>query len=351
MKKIAVVLAAVFLLSIVVPGFVFAGGQTPPIAAYNVPGNPRYIAAESPSRIWFTIPDQNLIGRLVVTSTVDYNVVTYPTTISEPHDIVFAGGFVWYSGRSDSAIGRMNPVNGNTATFPISNPNSQLAGISVLAGSPTRVWIADEGAGALVQLVITDTLNYQVIEYPLPVSQFGADPQLSDVHAVGADNIWFAAPGSGSIGYFRPSVYLWGPDRAFTRRSTGAGSAPVAIHVDRQGNPWFVEQAGNRVGKFFPQTLSDFDWYQIPLPSSGLYDIVTGSGYVWFTESAAARVGRIDPVSRRRLTFALPGSQPGGLGIDADGVVWIADSSGSRIFGWRAPYFYRTYLPLIMRQF
>lgn len=349
MKKLPVIALSVVLLLLAVHGMVVADSQDSPVVAFPVVGNPRYVAVETPSRVWYTVPDQDIIGRLAVTSTVDYDVVTYTTTITEPYDLTFASGYLWFTGRGGQAVGRLDPSNGSIATFSMVNAASQPAGIDVLPGSPVQVWVADEGAGALVQLVVTSTVDYHVTEYPLPVDRFGSDSQVRGLYVQSADRIWFAAPGSSSIGRFIPSQYSWKDNKGFTQVSTGTGSTPLAIDVDAEGYPWFVDAAGNRIGKFFPQTLADFVWYPVPSANAGLYDIVTGSGYVWFTESDTARVGRVDSVRRRLHEFTLSGSHPGGLDIDLQGQVWIADMSGGRIFSWRSPYFHQVLLPIVLR--
>lgn len=348
MKKLLVILLSMPFLLLLFHGMAMAGSTDSPLVAFSVVGDPLYVAVESPSRVWYTAPDQDLIGRLTVTSTVNYDVVTYTTAISEPYDLEFAAGYVWFTARAGHAVGRLAPSTGAIDTFTMTNPNTVLAGLDVVSGSPTRVWLADEGAGALVQLVVTSTTNYTMIEHALP-DKFGATPQMYDVYVANSDRIWFTTPGDGSMGNFRPS-YVWDPERAFTRLSTGAGSAPLGIGVDSGGYPWFVEAGGNRVGKFFPQTLSTFDWYTVPTDNSGLYDIAIGSGYVWFTERSAARIGRLDPDDGAIREFGLPGdSQPTGIAIDALGQVWVADMTGGRIFTWRPPYFRTVFLPLVIR--
>lgn len=351
MKKLLVVVLSVVLSLVLAYGVVKAASPDSPLAEYPVPGNPGYVTVEAPGRVWFTLPEQNMIGRLVMTSTTDYQVLTYTTTLTEPYDLAYASGKVWFTGRSANAVGRLDPSDGSIASFPLPTQNSRPGRIDVLLGSPATLWFAEEGVNALARLVVTSTVDYHVAEYPLPASLFGSDADIHGVDIQNSDSIWFTAPGAGSIGRFKPSEWLWDQAGAFARVATGAGSAPMAIELDSHGYPWFTEAAGNRIGKFFPQTISTFEWHQIPDPNAGLYDLVAGQGYIWFTEYDSGKLGRLNPPRQQVQEFGVPGSGPRGLDIDASGTVWVADDLRARILEWRSPYFYSVYLPCVMRQF
>lgn len=324
---------------------IYADSQPPLLTEYPVPGSPLYVAVESPGRVWFTLPDQNAIGRLIVTSTVEYSVVTYtvPTAGSQPYDIDYAGGMVWFTEEAGNRIGRLNPADGSVIEFAIPTGDSQPAGLDVLAGTPTVVWFAERSRDKLGRLVVTGTTEYAFTEYALPPQY--ANAQLEDVHIQDADSIWFTAPGISRIGRLRPSA------QSFALISTGGGSQPWAIKVDSSGYPWFTERVGNRIGQFFPQTHADFRWYTLTV-SSDPYDLAIGQGFVWFTERGTHRVGQLDPSKNVIRVFGLPvGSAPKGLAVDATGCVWIAESGSDRIARWCSPYFRTIYLPLVLRDF
>lgn len=326
-----------------------AQGATEPVVGYPVPGNPHYVAVESPGRVWFTLPDHDVVGRLVVTSTTDYEVMTYTTLLADPYDLAIGGGKVWFTALTGNAIGCLDPATGVISEFPLPTQNSQPSGIDVIDRNPTHVWFAQRGGDALGQLVVTSTVDYQFHEYPLP-SSFGADAALEDVYIQNADSIWFTAPGLGSIGRFKPSYWSFRPDDAFALRTPQEASKPWSIDVDGEGYPWFTDMQGDRLGKFFPQTLDDFNWYQLPASGVGIYDLVIARGYMWFTERDSGKVGRLDPDTGQFQEFSLPHSRPLGLDADSSGGVWIADGAQRRILTWRAPYFRVVYLPLLAKQ-
>lgn len=347
MKKLVVVLFLV-ILPLYATTVIAGGSQQPPLVSYPVSGSPRHVAVESPGRLWFTLPEENSIGRLVVTSDVEFDVVTYTAVLIEPYDIAFTGGSVWFTSVGSGAIGRLDPTDGAVVAFPIPSMGSQPVALDVLSGTPTQVWFADQANDALGQLVVTSTVDYAFHEYPLPVDKFGGTPQISDVDIANSDRIWFSAPGAQSIGSFRPSYWPWHAS-AFTPVSDPAGITPQSISVDAQGYPWFTDVVGNRLGKFFPQTIALFDFYPVSTPASGLYDLVAAQGSIWFSESVAGRVGRLNTRTRQVQEYHVPGSQPLGIDIDSNGCVWIADGGTDSILEWCSPYFHRVLLPLVMK--
>ena len=343
------VLLFALVLTAVVVGSAEADAVPPILTEYPVPGNPHFVAVEAPGRVWFTLPDENMIGQLVVTSPAEYEVITYtiPTDASEPYDLDYADGAVWFTERAGNKIGWLDPVTGYVAEFPIlQTPDSRPAGIDVVSGSPTLVWFTEQDGNNLGRLVVTSTVDYAFTEYSLPALYPNAEPQ--DVCVETPESIWFTAPGVHCIGNLDPAH--WNPDDAFTLISPGGGSQPWAITVDRSGYPWFTDLTGNQIGLFFPETQGDFRLYDLPAANRGPYDLAIAQGFAWFTERDGCHVGQrsTSPLATIR-EFGLPASQPLGLAVDADGHVWIAESATGKIAEWQPPYFRFLHLPLVLR--
>jgi streptogramin lyase len=163
---LALILTAMLFASLVEG--VQADAVSPFLVEYPVPGQPHMVSVEAPGRVWFTLPEDNLIGRLVVTSTVDYEVDTYtvPTTASYPYDLQFAGESVWFTQRDGNKIGRLNPATSVFTEYDIPTSDSEPTGIAVRTGTPIVVWFTERAANQLGQLVITDTTTAEFLEYP-----------------------------------------------------------------------------------------------------------------------------------------------------------------------------------------
>jgi streptogramin lyase len=67
---------------------------------------------------------------------------------------------------------------------------------------------------------------------------------------------------------------------------------PYGIALGPDGNIWFTERLGNRIGRITPNgVISEF---AIPTPGSEPMSIAVGpDGNLWFTETAAGKIGRI----------------------------------------------------------
>jgi virginiamycin B lyase len=279
-------------------------------------------------------------------------VVTYtlPLAASEPYALDLAGGLVWFTERSGNRIGRLDPATGALAEFAVPSAGSQPTGLDVIPGIPAQVWFAEGAGNQLGQLVVTSTTDYAWAEFLLTatLTNTWANAQMQSVFAATADSIWFTAPGANRIGNFRP--YLYPLISAFRPVYTGLGSRPWEIRVDADGFPWFTEQAGSRVGEFYPTTLSNIHWYTATITGGAPTGIALGQGVVWFTEQAGDRLGQIDPLSHAIREFGLPaGSAPQGLDVDGAGCAWVAESGRSSLAAWCPPYFRFLYLPVIAR--
>ncbi len=115
---------------------------------------------------------------------------------------------------------------------------------------------------------------------------------------------------------------------------------PWASPPGPDGNLWFTEAAGNRIGRITPEgAVTEFsDGIR---PESGLYDITAGpDGNLWFTEFDAYRIGRITPAGAvtefsvgtrpKRSRYGItPG--PRVITTGPDGNLWFTEADGHRI--------------------
>ena len=121
-------------------------------------------------------------------------------------------------------------------------------------------------------------------------------------------------------------------------REAIVGSVPIYIKADSKGNMWFTELVGNAIGRIKENvTVEDFKSsdpnsypikeFKIPTPNSRPIMIVEGSdGNMWFTEEAGNKVGRITP-DGSITEFPVPKPQDNvilaGLAFDNDKNLWV----------------------------
>jgi virginiamycin B lyase len=315
---------------------------------YFVSGNPESLVVEAPGRIWFTSPPQNLIGRLVVTSTVDYSVMTYtvPTTNSYPYDIDWAGGAVWFTQRDGNKIGRLDPDTGIITEYPLISNDSSPTGIDVLVGNPTQVWFVARDGDSLGTLVYTDTVDFEMQEVPLPAQYAGA--QLQDVSVKNAGEIWFTAPGKHSIARYLPGTS--DPFDFQLVRVNGIDGTPWSIDATKPGvGAWFTDRGLNSIGFYYPTTVTNYFWYDLRTDESGPNDLVVKGQTVWCTAEFSERVIRVTTQPSGIDEYQIGNGALGGIDADAQGHIWFAERDAGAIGEWRPPYFRNVYLPLIVR--
>ena len=141
--------------------------------------------------------------------------------------------------------------------------------------------------------------------------------------AAGADgNLWFTEFTGNRIGRITPSGVI-------TEFSNGisAGSRPLSIALGPDGNLWFTEQVGNRIGRITKNGIVTEFSTGI---SAGAYPFaITGGpdGNVWFTEGSGNRIGRITPTG---VVTEFNAGLTANAGIDAitlgpDGNLWFTE--------------------------
>lgn len=107
------------------------------------------------------------------------------------------------------------------------------------------------------------------------------------------------------------------------------------IVAGKDGNLWFTEEQGAKVGRITPN--GQIDEWPVPVDSEfGPTEITVGqNGLIWFLTSAGGVVGIIDPSSAPgpvTATQAFPGFLRGDrIAAAPDGTIWISDSVGEGI--------------------
>lgn len=104
-------------------------------------------------------------------------------------------------------------------------------------------------------------------------------------------------------------------------------SGLASITAGPDGNLWFTEVTGNKIGRLAPDgTIQEF---ALPHPSSFPDYIVAGpDGNLWFTEGQRGAVGRITP-SGNITEFPIPGNQSLAIAMGPDNNLWFVEG----IFG------------------
>ncbi len=170
--------------------------------AYPLPETPRAITLESINSVWFTLPVANAIGHLKVTSSDTLTQYTYtayriPTSGSDPDQIAYADGIIWFTERVGNQFGRLETASGAITEYPIPTSASGPSGIAVAPNG--MVWFSEQNVNRIGSFDPA-TAEFTEIEYG------GANAQLGTV-SIGSDgNVWVAAPGINQFAAISPTL-------------------------------------------------------------------------------------------------------------------------------------------------
>src|SRR6266567_1552052 len=138
-------------------------------------------------------------------------------------------------------------------------------------------------------------------------------------------NFWFTEERGNKIGRITPqgviAEYL----------IPTSNSIPGGLTRSSDGNLWFFEDKGNKIGRITPQ--GQITEFPIPTPlvpgQQNYHDMIVGpDGDIWFTEGLADKIGRTTPQGDiTEFSVPPPGGNPGSLCAGPDGNLWFTDDA------------------------
>jgi streptogramin lyase len=134
--------------------------------------------------------------------------------------------------------------------------------------------------------------------------------------------------GTAAIALLTALLAAWVDAQTFTEfQIPTPQSRPLCITGGPDGNLWFTELEGNRVGRITSEgVITEFP---LPTPNSGPAGITSAYGSIWLAESRGNKVARV-LADGTIQEFLIPKQRfyPGAITTGADGTVWIAGSRG-----------------------
>jgi streptogramin lyase len=189
------------------------------------------------------------------------------------------------------------------------------------SGNALTVTLSDSDASGATSLPATHTFTAPTGDVTLHYT--GA--------ALASATITASAPGVTS----KTATLTIGTNAAFInefRTGIAVGSGPAGIALGPDGNLWFTEVFGDRIGRITPHgVVREFSGGITPFSRASA--ITAGpDGNMWFTENAG-RIGRITPAGAiTEFSAGIPaGAKPAGIAAGSDGNVWFTDESAARV--------------------
>jgi streptogramin lyase len=220
-----------------------------------------------------------------------------------------------------------------TGTLP---PGLTLAASGLLSGTPTStgtynftVYVTDSNGGSgskTFSLTVNPTVGLGVLQ---EVTALTAGSYPWSITSGPDGNLWFTERAGNRIGRISPAGTLFESSSLLT-----ASSAPYDITTGPDGNLWFAEYSAGKIGRITPagNLLPELT---PPTSSSGPVGIVTGpDGNIWFTEYNVGQIARYNPTTTMFTETAVPSgasSAPWGIVAGPDGNLWFAESRTGKI--------------------
>jgi virginiamycin B lyase len=222
-------------------------------------------------------------------------------------------------------IGRITP-DGTISEFPVPTANSYPG--ALVAGPDGALWFGERFGNKIARMVAGGAIT----EYPVPTrTSINAGPCTVTSSSpaeggivVGPDgNLWFTEAAGNKIGRISPG----GAIAEFPVPTPNSSPLGLAVGPDRA--LWFVERSASRVGRV--TTAGAVTEFAMPTRDSFPNAIVAGpDGALWFSELKASRVGRIT-LDGRIVEYPAPGVGPVGLAVGPDGALWMVGYTSNEV--------------------
>ena len=239
-----------------------------------------------------------------------------PTKGAHPHDpAVGADGALWFTEQMQNKIGRVDPATGTFKEYPLKVEDSGPHGL--VADGEGNIWFTGNFAHYIGKL---DPKTGAVTDYKMP------DPKAEDPHSLVFDAngvLWFTVQVGNFVGRLDPAS---GKIELKTVPTTN--SHPYGIQIDSHGVPFFCEFSTNKLASIDPKTMAIHE-YELPGEVRPRRIAIDAQDRVYFSDYERGHLGRLDPKSSEVKLWDSPGgagSNPYGMVITPDGMVWYSES-------------------------
>lgn len=255
---------------------------------------PHGITVGPDDNLWFTELNGNKIGRMTLQGEVidEYHIPTpnsWPSIITTGPD-----GNLWFGEWKGDKIGRLTP-DGVLTEFSTPTAGSQPHGITV--GPDGHLWFTEFGVSAIGRISTSGDID----EFPIPTP----DSKPAFIASAPDGNLWFTEYNGDRIGRITPagSITEFQIDPSAGNASrTSPAAPPIRFGPCEVSREW----------------LSGPGWPSCDGPACPIGITAGPDGNLWFTEFQGNRIGRITDLPRPGMTLS-PGSGPPGTEVHLNG--------------------------------
>lgn len=226
-------------------------------------------------------------------------------------------GSLWFTEQAANKIGRLDAKTGEFKEYVL--PEEKKAGPQAIAADHDgNIWFTANTGGYIGKL---DPNTGKVTVFNMP------DPQAGDPHSLAFDSkgaLWFTVKNANMVGKLDPSSGQITLKEVPTKRAL-----PTGIKVLQRGYPVFCESGTNKLGVIDPNSLRIQELFLPPTVRPRHLVVAADDNTIFFTDYRDGNLGKLDTSIAAAVLYPSPGgpeSNPEGLAITPDGMVWYAES-------------------------
>ena len=240
-----------------------------------------------------------------------------PSKGAHPHDpAVGPDGSLWFTEQMANKLGRLDPKTGEFKEYPlVEGKNSGPHGL--VADRDGNIWFTANFGGYIGKL---DPRTGKVTQYHMP-SEKADDPHTAVFDANGV--LWFTVQGGNMVGRLDPKT-----GKIDLKEVPTESALPYGIQINSKGVPIFCELGTNKMASINPPTMAITE-YTLPESVRPRRLAIAADDTVYFTDFRSGHLGTLNTTTRAVKLYPSPGgpeSNPYGITITPDGMVWYSES-------------------------
>jgi virginiamycin B lyase len=303
----------------------------PPVvtAQYPIPtasSKPLAISLGSDGNLWFTESAPSKIGKLNPGGKITEKVT--PTRKAGPFGIATGPApnlNLWFTEFNVHAVGQITTSGAPFVEYTI--PNSASTPADDTLGSDGSIWLADPGTNSIWRVAQIKIKPY--VKFTQYVLTGNARPNTITNGPDGA--LWFTEPGTNRIGRLPISGSPLSEYDIPTKDSDPMGIAPGTDNA-----LWFTEQKGEKIGRISTGGVVTAEY---ALPNAKTPDqILQGvDGNFYFTDTVGNRIGQFFFKSHHVNFYSIPtkDSGPAAMCLGTDQEIYFVETTGNKIGQFR----------------
>ena len=267
---------------------------------------------------WLVLAAAIAAAAAVATLNVQIKEYEVPTAKSRPHDPALApDGALWYTGQGANKLGRLDPKTGQFREYPLKTAGSGPHGL--VADKEGNIWFTAISGGYMGKL---DPKSGEIAEYR-PADGAEIDPHTPVFDHYGV--LWFTNEETNYIGRLDPKT-----GKMMLAKVPTPHAVPYGIVVLPNNQPIFCEFGTNKLGTIDPKSMAIRESILPDDKARPRRLALAPDGTIFYTDYARGYLGHFDPGSGKLVKeWPSPGgsgSEPYGIAVTSDGVVWYSES-------------------------